>query len=120
MKIELRRALEPGELGATDCGLCGALFEAESIIASVIGAGADLGLACPSCVAHFGEQSPERFPTIEEYEEAKRHYPAPVWPTPNGPEETFERDETEYWRVYEGAWLPRSRGVLVGGGDRRG
>jgi hypothetical protein len=42
MKIELRRALEPGELVETPCGLCGAPFEGESIVAAVVGGGADL------------------------------------------------------------------------------
>jgi hypothetical protein len=33
---------------------------------------------CPCCVAYFGRRNPERFPTIEEYEEALRLYPEPM------------------------------------------
>jgi hypothetical protein len=34
--------------------------------------------ACPGCVAYFGDQNPERFPTLAEYLAAERLYPKPL------------------------------------------
>ena len=82
MIIRLLRAFTPEEMHDADCGICGQRFRIESVIASAftekrIG----LGQACPSCVQYLGQRHPERFPTIEEYEDALRRYPEAMWVT---------------------------------------
>ena len=51
--VQLRRALEPEEMGETTCGLCGAHFVAGSVLADVvtIPSRVSIGSACPTSSA---------------------------------------------------------------------
>ena len=77
MDIHLERALDPTLLGERECNLCELAF----VAGSVEGATFDLeGLpVCPVCVEYFGKRNPEKFPTIQELEEAKQRFPEPMF-----------------------------------------
>jgi len=81
MFIDLMRAFEPSEIGhEEECGVCGETFAAGAVVASAATDHRDgMGNACPACVEALGRRNPERFPTIEVYEEANRRYPEPVF-----------------------------------------
>ena len=82
MIIRLLRAFTPEEMHDEDCMLCGQRFRIESVIAQAVTDGRmETGQACPSCVEYLGQRNPECFPTIEEYEDALRRYPEPIWGT---------------------------------------
>jgi hypothetical protein len=34
---------------------------------------------CPSCIEYLGRRNPSVFPTIEEWEEARKRYPEPIF-----------------------------------------
>jgi hypothetical protein len=79
--------------------------------------------ACPECVAYFGRRNPERFPTIEEYEEATRRYPEPILA---GEEDMMRLDDNAFFdEVYDAATLSRGnsrrrrRGKQTSTGQRR-
>ena len=75
MQLDFIRALDPEDLGEDDCVICEQPFERESVI--VMG---DEGRgACPPCIQYLGSRNPAAFPSFEEYEEAKRRFPYPVW-----------------------------------------
>jgi hypothetical protein len=82
LTIELRRAITPEESGEHECALCGASFRVGGVYAWPVTDDHreihDGGAACPSCVAYFRERNPERFPSLEEYEEAAASYPEPI------------------------------------------
>jgi hypothetical protein len=81
MFIDLMRAYAPDEMGREEnCGVCGATFTTGSVAASACtDARDDMGNVCPACVEVLGRRNPDRFPTIEEYEEANRRYPEPMF-----------------------------------------
>jgi hypothetical protein len=54
---------------------------------------------CPPCIAHLGRRNPETFPTIEEYEEAKRRYPEPVF--------DYEAPDEIWDPAYDASWISR-------------
>jgi hypothetical protein len=108
MRIRFQRAFSPESMTEAPCGLCERSFKAESVMAVLDGPGdEDLGEACPECITMLGQHYPERFPTLEEYEEAKRRYPKPLFAT----DEEAERAEDEV--ISDGAtvatsWIDRS------------
>jgi hypothetical protein len=77
MQIRLQRAVSPEYMEETECGLCGTPFRTESVIAW----DEHTQPVCPECVRYFGERSPERFPTIAQYEAAVGRYPEPMYPS---------------------------------------
>jgi hypothetical protein len=40
-----------------------------------------LGYICTGCMEALHQRNPEHFPAVEEYEEALRRYPEPIWAT---------------------------------------
>jgi hypothetical protein len=80
MIIELQRALTPEEMYEDTCAICRLPFRCESVIALALTDNCtDMGRACPECIAYLGSRNPAAFPFSEEYEAAKRRYPAPIW-----------------------------------------
>jgi hypothetical protein len=78
--IELQRALSPIDLVLSDCCICGESFWGESVTAAVMGDNLlYMGKGCQACLEYFGWRNPTVFPTIEQYEAAKRLYPDPIW-----------------------------------------
>lgn len=75
MEIRFTRSWSPGDMGEAPCILCEQPFVVESVMATT---SLESQVACPSCVEYFGKRNPEKFPTIEEYGEAKRRYPEPM------------------------------------------
>jgi hypothetical protein len=89
MKIELIQAWVPDDMGEAPCILCEQIFVVESVMAIT---DIESQPACSSCVEYFGKRDPEKFPSIEEYEEAKRRYPEPLWSS----EAEFEREDPNW------------------------
>ena len=81
MIIWLERVSTPADLRETKCAFCGQEFRVASVVAkaSTEVGGWDLGPVCPACVEVLGRRAPALFPSIEEYEEALRRYPEPIW-----------------------------------------
>ena len=106
MIIELQRTFLPEDIGMEElCGICEHRFHSESIIAQVsTDERIEEGWACPECVAYFGRRRPDRFPTMEEYEEAKRRYPEPMWSTKEALAHA-EENETAFADAYEATWV---------------
>jgi hypothetical protein len=78
MQVELKQAMAPDEVGVDDpCGICGVPFTTGVVIAPVLQH--DGPAVCPTCIAYLGRRNPQRFPSIEEYEEAHRRYTEPVY-----------------------------------------
>lgn len=75
----LRRAADPTYMGEFECGVCGVLHEVGAVY--VEGKAEDWGLDpfCLACIRHLGKRDPNRFPTLEQFEEAKKRYPEPIY-----------------------------------------
>lgn len=90
MLIDFQRAFTPEEMGDWECGLCRRDFRVESVIAMADTRDRqDIGRICPDCTEHFGRINPEIFPTIEEYRDALRRHPEPIWAS----DEEADREE---------------------------
>lgn len=83
MIIELMRAETPENVGREEeCAICARRFRTEVVLAMPwTEGGSDLEgkHACPACVEALGRYLPEKFPTIEEYEAAKRRFLRPLF-----------------------------------------
>jgi hypothetical protein len=81
MVIEFMRASTPSDLRPENCSLCGQAFQTRSVIAVAMDRpeGWQIGVVCPSCIRNLGEHAPEQFPSIQEYQDALRRYPRPIW-----------------------------------------
>lgn len=68
----------------------------------------DMGHVCrTSCIEMVGRRDhPERFPKIEEYEEALRRYPKPIWGSSEEARVAWEEDD--FHEKYEASWVWRS------------
>ena len=107
MNIELKRAFTPEEVGVEEpCGICEVPFVAGVVTAHVLHH--DLGTVCPACVEYLGRRNPERFPTIEELEEAKRRYTAPAYASVEEVMELERADDPSVHEAYWGSWLTRA------------
>ncbi len=111
LTIELRRAIAPDEIGESNCALCGESFRGEAVYAFATNGAMMIDdyeqAACPECVAYFGRRNPERFPTIEEYEEAGRRHPEPILASV---EEACRREiEGTFGAVFAASELARQR-----------
>jgi hypothetical protein len=75
LNLELIRAWLPEDLGDDDCLICKQPFERESVLLM----GDEGKSACPTCIEYLGRRNPDLYPTLAEYEEAKRRFPEPIW-----------------------------------------
>lgn len=93
MIIELHRAHTPEDYGQEEaCAICGESFLVESVEAQISDdSGTILGQACPTCVGMLGRRKPERFPTLEEYEAARRRFQGPIWETTEEASEAWKK-----------------------------
>ncbi len=107
MIIELFRAWTPEDMTEDTCGICGHEIAPASVIADLETEDRyDCGVACSECIAYLGERSPERSPTREEYEEALRRYPRPMFESSEALRAAAgDRDPSEI--AYEEAWIWR-------------
>jgi hypothetical protein len=107
MEMALKRAMEPEEVGAREeCGVCGVEFTTEVVSAHVLRHGP--GVVCTSCIAYLGERNPERFPTIEEYEEGNRTYTEPVYGSAEEIMALEHADDPSLHEAYRTSWLARA------------
>ena len=98
MIIGLKRATDPEEMGEQKCGICELRFE---VAAVHLRGNFDVGFAdavCPECIEYLGRRNPARFPTIEEYEEAKRRYPESSY-------SEVLKDDEPWGTVYDSNWI---------------
>lgn len=114
MIIELQRAFTPEEMFEEECGICGVEHRRESVIAQAATDGrTDMGGACPACVEMLGRRNPYRFPTLQEFEAAKRRYPEPMW---KDEEEADLALEEGGRKANERSWIWRSPDARSSGG----
>jgi hypothetical protein len=108
MKVELRRAMTPGEVGEeVPCGICGESFDLGSVMAfATTDHDGDIGQLCAQCVAVMGRYLPERFPSLKEYTYATMHYPEPVYASMEEADRAVA-DGTDVDN-YRAGWLGRS------------
>ena len=121
MIIRLQRqwtALDPAYINpggadlATICGMCGHAFEEPSVVAwATTDAPGEMGLVCPECVEYLGRRNPEKFPTIEEYDELLAKYPEAMYPNEQALEAAGEAAgfEDPSAVAYEPSWVWRER-----------
>jgi hypothetical protein len=107
MEMELRRAMEPGQVGAhQECGVCGVEFTTEVVAVQVLHH--DLGVVCPTCITYLGGRNPDRFPTIAEYDDANMIYTEPIY----GSEEEIlaleDADDPSVHQAYWASWISRA------------
>ena len=94
MIIKLRRAPAPEPGWSPECAFCGERFIPESVLAHVLSdSRMDLGVACRECVGMMGRRSPEKYPTLEEFEAALRRFPTPIWSSTEEADRVWELDE---------------------------
>ncbi len=114
MNIEIKRAMSPGEQAEEEtCGICGLLFEPEVIQAWVTDeGGAPSAPACPTCLKWLGRRAVEEddapinvFTTIEEYEEALRRYPEPMFASDEEAERADKEDPAAYRATWNASWI---------------
>jgi hypothetical protein len=106
MEMELKRAMEPEEVGAREeCGVCSVEFTTEVVAVHVLHH--DLGVVCPECIRYLGERNPQRFPTIEEYEEANRTYTEPIYGSPEEIMALEDVDDPSVHQAYWDSWISR-------------
>jgi hypothetical protein len=86
--LYLQQAWAPDMLGEWECGVCDTPFEAD-VVQVVFWHEGFLSRVCPSCIEYLGKRNPEKFLTIEEYEEANKRYKEPLWAS----EEEEERED---------------------------
>lgn len=106
MDIELKRAFTPEEIGEEEeCGICGRGFVTEVVTAYVLHH--DLNCVCPPCVEYLGRRNPERFPSIEEYEEANRRYREPMYPSEEEVMRLEDAEDPSLHEANERCWISR-------------
>jgi hypothetical protein len=108
--IELRRAFSPEDLVEEECGICGLPFQVQSVMAvALTNERGELNVetnACPACVEYLGRRNPDRFPTIEEFEEDLKLYPEPIW---SSAEEMDRADEDAFSKGYRQSFIRRAQ-----------
>jgi hypothetical protein len=78
---------------ARECATCEQPFVVEPVVALALDL--DGQSVCLACIEYFGRRNPEKFPTIAEYEEAKRRYPEPIYAS------TEELTRLDPWMEYD-------------------
>jgi hypothetical protein len=103
--IELFRAWTPEDMRVETCGICGHEIAPTPVIADLATDDRyDVGVACPECVGYLGARSPGKSPTREEYEEACRRFPHPMFESEEAPRAAVgDRDPSDV--AYEQAWI---------------
>jgi hypothetical protein len=102
MDIDLQRVWCPEDMKESPCILC----EEHFVVESVAGACPDIDAqyVCPTCIEYFGKRNPEKFPTLEEYEEAKKRYPDPIW----GSEEEIKCKDPNWYYINSVLYVNRA------------
>jgi hypothetical protein len=79
--IQFQRASTPKDMGPGDCAICKREFQIDAVIAVAMDRpeGWQIGVVCPACLRNLGERAPEQFPSLEEYRDALRRFPEPIW-----------------------------------------
>jgi hypothetical protein len=98
--VVLRRSPDPGYMGEHDCAMCDVPFEVDAVYADCYPEGTEASSPlCPSCLEHLGRQNPKKFPTMAEFEEAKRLYPEPIY--------TYEPEDHLWLQAAEVSYISR-------------
>jgi hypothetical protein len=103
MELKLQRALCPEQISEEiPCLFCDVRFRPGSVVV-VASQEHTYELVCPECLAYVGRRNPERFPTWEQYEEALRRFPKPIWAS----QEEVNRAEREgtYWPEWDRSFV---------------
>ena len=114
MIIELMRADTPEEVGRqAECAICERPFRTEVIIATpwTTDGGTDMGdgrPACPACVEALGRYLPGKFPTLEEYEAAKRRYPEPLFGSQEEAQSAWDRRRDPHGEIVAALRIERT------------
>jgi hypothetical protein len=107
--LYLRQAVDPTDMGEFPCGVCDTPFEVDAVQVQ-----ADLECVmqpvCPACIEYLGQRNPALYPTIEEFEEAKRCYPEPMF--------DYEPDDHVWVPATSRSWISRKTLELVSDEDR--
>ena len=105
MIIELFRAWSPKDMKVDTCGICGQEIAPTPVIASAATEDRwNMGVACMECVAYLGSRNPEKCPTREQYEEALRRFPRPMYESEEALR-TAAGDEDPGDFIYEDSWI---------------
>jgi hypothetical protein len=78
LHLYLQQAWDPTMLAERECGVCDVPFEVGTVHVVFVYDG-DCKRVCPSCIEYLGKRNPEKYLTIEEFEEAKKRCPEPLW-----------------------------------------
>lgn len=110
--IEMRRAHSPEETGERECAMCALPFRVESVILRAAGVSdgwGDAGTICPACLDYLRTRNPSAFPLgVEEYEDALKRYPEPIWGSRAEILALERRNIDAYWSATEaGELTPR-------------
>ena len=110
MFIDLERAFTPDEIGHEEtCGVCGVRFRTDSVTAGAVADNRmDMGNVCPDCVEVLGRRNPERFPTIEVFEELCRRYPEPMFESHEEVSRLEEERDPAVNEAYEARFIWRA------------
>ncbi len=104
--------LVANDLGPVEpCGICGAAFTIgadESVVGLVLtDEGYDGGWSCPECIGYFGSRNPKRFPTWQEYQDARMRYQGPIFQS--ALESRRAEEKGTYYEALDTLCIPRQR-----------
>jgi hypothetical protein len=101
LDLGLRWVREKSDMGEKPCGVCDVPFEAGAFQVQVLYQDdiPDDMPVCPTCIEYLGQRNPVRYPTIEEYEEAKQRYLEPIF--------DYEPDDYTWTNAYWTSWIKR-------------
>ena len=106
LTLMLKRAFDPSEMGEEECGICGCRFEGESVLAHILEF--DLGTACPACLNHLSKRNPDKFPSLEELEDAIQRYPEPVYTSAREVARLQQAEDPSVHKAFAASWLTRA------------
>jgi hypothetical protein len=105
--IKLKRAFAPDLIGREQaCGICEIPLVTGAVQGEILEH--DVNPACPSCIEYLGRRNPEQNPSIEEYEEANRRYPEPVYASVEEILHLEDIDDSSVHDAYRASWLSRA------------
>jgi transcription elongation factor Elf1 len=100
LKITLERAMDPGDMNKQACGICGAEFEPEAVLACLETVHEYIP-TCEPCLSHLSRRAEEEAipadwdKVYRRYVDAVSKYPEPVFSSAEAVEEAEKRDP--YW-----------------------
>lgn len=101
LEIKIERAMEPEMMQEQPCGICGAEFQPEAVLAQYVTESAYVPV-CEVCLSHLARRAEEE-PIPAKWDEvyanylaAVPKYPEPVFPSVEALMEVEERDP--YWK----------------------